>query len=80
MATRKKKDPGTVSGFPKSYPYVVVGTHLTVTEHEDGRTQLTWDDAALLREVQEAIRTWELSQLKPAVRAKSRVRKVKNHE
>lgn len=71
MATRKKKDPGTVSGFPKSYPYVVVGTHLTVTEHEDGRTQLEWDDAALLREVQAAIRTWELSQAKPAVRARA---------
>jgi len=73
MATRKKKDPGTVSGFPKSYPYAVVGTHLTVTEYEDGRTQLTWDDAALLREVQEAIRTWELSQeVKPVKTPRSR--------
>ena len=55
MATRKKKDPGTLSGLPKDYPYVTIGTHLTVTEHEDGRTELTWDDEALLQEVRAAI-------------------------
>ena len=55
MATRKKKDPGTLSGLPKDYPYVTIGTHLTVTEYEDGRTELTWDDEALLQEVKAAI-------------------------
>ena len=55
MATRKKKDPGTLSGLPKDYPYVTIGTHLTVTEHEDGRTELTWDDEALLQEVKAAL-------------------------
>ena len=55
MATRKKKDPGTLSGLPKDYPYVTIGTHLIVTEYEDGRTELTWDDEALLQEVKAAI-------------------------
>lgn len=55
MATRKKKDPGTLSGLPKDYPYVTIGTHLTVTEYEDGRTELTWDDEALLQEVRNAL-------------------------
>lgn len=58
MATKKKK---TV------YPKVTVGTHLTVTEHEDGRTELVWDDEQLLKEVQAAI----ASVKKPAVKAKS---------
>ena len=55
MATRKKKDPGTMSGLPKDYPYVTIGTHLTVTEYEDGSRELVWDDEALLREVRAAI-------------------------
>lgn len=36
------------------WPKLVVGTHLTVTTHEDGRTELKWDDEALLKEVIEA--------------------------
>lgn len=55
MATRKKKDLGTLSGLPKDYPYVIIGTHLTVIEYEDGRTELVWDDEALLQEVRAAI-------------------------
>jgi hypothetical protein len=55
MATRKKKDPGTMSGLPKDYPYVTIGTHLTVTEYADGRRELAWDDEALLKEVRAAI-------------------------
>ena len=58
MATRKRNvvgedaaDAGTASKWPK----VVKGTHLTVTTHKDGRTELEWDDEALLREVQEAL-------------------------
>ena len=41
------------------WPKVVVGNHLTVTTHEDGRTELEWDDNALLKEVQAAILTVE---------------------
>ena len=61
MATRKKKDHGTISGLPKDYPYVTIGTHLTVIEYENGRTELVWDDDALLKEVKEAILSYELA-------------------
>ena len=39
------------------WPKVTVGTHLTVTEYEDGRTELVWDDEQLLKEVREAIKS-----------------------
>ena len=45
MATKKKI----------TWPKVTKGSHLTVTEHEDGRTELEWDDEQLLKEVREAI-------------------------
>lgn len=44
MATKKKH-----------WPKVVKGNHLTVTTHEDGRTELNWDDEALLNEIRTAI-------------------------
>ena len=47
MATRKKKS--------ESWPKVTVGSHLTVTEYEDGRTELVWDHDALQRDCEEAI-------------------------
>lgn len=50
MATKKTKKADS-AGWPK----VTVGSHLTVTTHEDGRSELTWDDEALMRDVQEAI-------------------------
>jgi len=74
MATRKKKlENVDSSGWPK----VNQGTHLTVKTFEDGSTELIWDDNALLKEVQDAIEAYELSQLKPAVRAKVATRKKK---
>ena len=51
MATRKKKQIDN-SG-------VVKGNHLTVTTFSDGRTVLEWDDVALLKEVQEALKSVE---------------------
>lgn len=49
MATKKakKKDTEEVT--------IVKGSHLTVTTYPDGRTELEWDDDALMRDVQEAI-------------------------
>jgi len=41
----------------ETWPKVVQGTHLTVTTHEDGRTELKWDDAALLEEVRAATKS-----------------------
>ena len=61
------------------FPKVVKGNHLTVTTYEDGRTELVWDDAALLKEVQGAILAYELENKKPAVKAKStRKKKAEN--
>jgi hypothetical protein len=72
--------PGTIGSakliFPNE-PTVVNGSHLTVTTFPDGRTELKWDDDALLKEVKEAIETYDLSQLKPAVKAKAATRKKK---
>lgn len=51
MATKKTKQETTSGVWPK----VVQGTHLTVTTHEDGKTELVWDDEALLNEVRNAI-------------------------
>jgi hypothetical protein len=58
-----------VSSLPDS---VQVGSHLTVTTYPDGRTELEWDDAALLNDVREAIKSAELTNMKPAVKAKSK--------
>lgn len=57
--TKKKKQPVEEKVQAKTYPFVTVGNHLTVTEFEDGRTELKWDDEALLNEVRAAISTVE---------------------
>lgn len=69
MATRKKKE--------KDLSGVVKGSHLTVTTFSDGTTKLDWDDAALLKDVQDAILSVELAAMKPTVRAKVSTRKKK---
>ena len=58
-----------VSSLPDS---VQVGSHLTVSTYSDGRTELEWDDEALLNDVREAIKSVELANMKPAVKAKSK--------
>ena len=59
------------------WPKISQGTHLTVRTYEDGRTELIWDDEALAREVRAAIEAYELTQLKPVVKAKAATRKKK---
>lgn len=54
MATKKLKNQPS-DGWPK----ISQGTHLTVKTFEDGRTELVWDDEQLLKEVQEAIASYE---------------------
>lgn len=51
---RKKKDIEEVT--------VTKGSHLTVTTYPDGRTELEWDDEALMRDVQDAIRAHETTE------------------
>jgi len=61
--TKKKTTKTVVVETPtKTYPHVTVGSHLTVTEYEDGRTTLEWDDDALLRDVQDAIKAHETTE------------------
>ena len=56
MATRKKKvKTEAVAAEVTNEVKVVAGSHLTVTTYPDGRTELVWDDEALLRDVSEAI-------------------------
>ncbi len=54
MATKKLKNVAS-GGWPK----ISQGTHLTVKTFEDGSTELVWDDDQLLKEVTEAIASYE---------------------
>lgn len=61
MVTKKKTKAEIV--IEENWPKVVKGSHLTVTTHSDGRTELVWDDAALERDVRDAIRAYESTNL-----------------
>ncbi len=52
MVTRKKKEVNVESG---GWPKINQGSHLTVKTFEDGKTELIWDDEALMRDVRDAI-------------------------
>ena len=73
----KKKSKKSANVDSGGWPKINQGSHLTVKTFEDGRTELVWDDEALARDVREAIEAYELTQLKPAVRAKVATRKKK---
>ncbi len=80
--------PGTIGGakvvLPKEkktklknvdsggWPKITQGTHLTVKTFEDGRTELIWDDAQLLKEVQEAIASVTVTEAKPKRKSKEK--------
>ena len=68
MATKKKTAEVTEA-------VVVKGSHLTVTTYPDGRTELEWDDDALLRDVRAACASVETTTEKP-----KRTRKKKDAE
>ena len=70
MATKKKK--AEVTGEVK----VVKGSHLTVTTYPDGRTELEWDDEALMRDVQEALAS--VATVEAVVEKPKRTRKKKD--
>jgi hypothetical protein len=55
--TRKKKETANVPSG--SWPVINQGSHLTVKTFEDGRTELIWDDEALLNDVNNAILKYE---------------------
>ena len=64
ITKREKKEVKVFKPVVKE-PTVVKGNHLTVTTYPDGRTELEWDDKALLKEVQEAIASVEPAAKKP---------------
>jgi len=57
-APAKKKDI-EVNIPSDGWPKISQGTHLTVKTFEDGSSELIWDDEQLLKEVQEAIASYE---------------------
>lgn len=61
----------------KDEPTVVVGSHLTVITHPDGKTELLWDDDALLRDVRAAILKAESTIPASTETKPKRTRKVK---
>jgi hypothetical protein len=54
MTTKKKKSE-VVDATGSDVVKIVKGNHLTVTTFPNGRTELKWDDEALLNEVKAAI-------------------------
>jgi hypothetical protein len=85
LKTVKKDQSGllieqTVGGehiAPKVLPNVEIGSHLTVYTFQDGRTQLEWDDEALLRDVRNAILSVESN---PAVKKKRKKKGIQNEQ
>lgn len=57
------------------WPKVVVGSHLTVTTYEDGKTKLEWDDEALARDVRNALTEFENSVKVNSVKTTKRKKK-----
>lgn len=52
---KSKKQATTEKLADNEVASVVKGSHLTVTTYTNGRTELQWDDEALMRDVQEAL-------------------------
>jgi hypothetical protein len=80
MVTKKKEANKPSGGWPK----INQGTHLTVKTFEDGKTELIWDDEALLNEVRNAILKAEstipvTTEIKP-VKKKAAPKKAKVEE
>ena len=65
MARTKKTSTTVVDG--KKVTGVTSGSHLKVTHFEDGTTSLEWDHDALLRDVQDAIKAFEATEIVGAV-------------
>ena len=72
MARTKKLENVESGGWPK----VNQGSHLTVLTYEDGRTELKWDDDALLRDVQAALSSVSVEVAESKVK-KTRAKKAK---
>jgi hypothetical protein len=76
MATRKKKTEESKNVPSGSWPKITQGTHLTVKTFENGRTELIWDDEALLSEVRAALLKAE-SNIPATTEKPKRTKKIK---
>ena len=70
-----KKEAKKAVSKAMSTPTVAKGNHLTVTTYPDGRTELKWDDDALLQEVRAALLSAEAG--KSTVAKTKQIRKLK---
>jgi len=70
MATRKKKTETNTN--TSEWPKVTVGTHLTITTYENGKTELKWDDEQLRKEIREAIASVEQKPIKKSLKTKAK--------
>lgn len=62
MARKKKTEVTESANVPiGGWPKINQGSHLTVKTFEDGKTELIWDDEALLRDVQNVLTEYENS-------------------
>jgi hypothetical protein len=82
--TEVKKTKKVSTASNETWPKITKGSHLTVITYKNGRTELIWDDEALLRDVQNAILKFESTMpvgTRAAAKAKgiSRAKKVKSN-
>lgn len=70
MATRKTKSEIIIDASGPDVVQIVKGNHLTVTTFPNGRTELIWDDEALLNEVKSAILSVNQTDTKPSSKYK----------
>jgi hypothetical protein len=85
MATKKKSTKETTNS---TWPKVTQGSHSTITEHEDGSVDMTWDWDKLNRDINDAINQVSTSQtiddeLSPQTRkgtSKSKTKKASKNE
>lgn len=74
--SKKKATEDKLTNVPSGgWPKIVQGTHLTVKTFEDGKTELIWDDDALLQEVREALASVESKDSAPVVKARATKKK-----
>ena len=73
MARKKKTDKDVIDEVSKltaeitltdteNWPKITKGSHITITEHQNGRVEMTWDWEQLNKDINNAIREYEHSQ------------------
>ena len=73
MARKKKTDKDVIDEVSKltaeitltdteNWPKITKGSHITITEHQNGRVEMTWDWEQLNKDINDAIREFNISQ------------------